>query len=80
MCIRDSTGGNDDPDTFRAAAQSMSLPPASTTAGWGYQLDENNQNTRGEMYVMQWNDGNLETVWPPEAAVREPQMITPFGL
>lgn len=78
--ILESTGGNDDPDTFRAAAQSMSLPPASTTAGWGYQLDENNQNTRGEMYVMQWNDGNLETVWPPEAAVREPQMITPFGL
>lgn len=78
--ILEETGGDDDPDAFREAARAMSLPPASTTAGWGYEMDEHNQNKRGQMYVMQWNDGELQTVWPPEAAIREPQIITPFGL
>lgn len=78
--ILEMTGGDDDPVAFAEAAREMKREPASTTAGWGFELDEKNQNTLGQMFVMQWNGSKLETVFPPEAAVREPQLITPFGL
>lgn len=78
--ILEEIGGSDDPDSFREAARAFYKEPATTTAGWGFQLDENNQNTLGEMFVMQWRGDRLETVFPPQAAVREPALITPFGL
>lgn len=78
--ILERAEGDDSPEAFRDAARGFELPPASTAAGWGFKLDDKNQNTRGEMYVMQWKDGELDTVWPPEAAVRRPETITPFGL
>lgn len=78
--ILEQTGGNDDPELFAAAARRFNLEAGTTPAGWGYQLDEHNQNQLGSMYVMQWSGSKLETVYPPEAAVRAPQLITPFGL
>lgn len=78
--ILEQTGGNDDPEVFAAAARQYKLQAGTTPAGWGYQLDEDNQNQLGSMYVMQWSGSKLETVYPPEAAVRAPQLITPFGL
>jgi branched-chain amino acid transport system substrate-binding protein len=65
---------------FNKAARAYSQERGSTAAGWGYELDENNQNVRADMYVMQWNSDKLETVWPPEAAVREPVILPPFGV
>lgn len=78
--ILEQTGGSDDPSAFGAAARSMKVPEGSTASGWGLDLDEHNQNSLGTMNVMQWNGTKLETVFPPAAAVREPQLITPFGL
>ena len=78
--ILETTGGNDDPEVFADAARKFRLNAGTTAAGWGYELDGQNQNQLGSMYVMQWSGSKLETVYPPEAAVREPQLITPFGL
>jgi len=78
--ILESTGGSDDPDLFGPAAHAIKRASGSTAAGWGFELNDHNQNTLGTMNVMQWNGTKLETVFPPEAAVRQPQLITPFGL
>jgi len=78
--ILESTGGNDDPEVFAQAARAFHRETGTTAAGWGYELDEHNQNQLGSMYVMQWSGEKLETVYPPEAAVRAPELITPFGL
>ncbi|MET1034725.1 MAG: ABC transporter substrate-binding protein [Arthrobacter sp.] len=78
--ILETTGGDDDPEVFAAAARAFRLDAGTTAAGWGYELDAHNQNQLGSMYVMQWSGPKLETVYPPEAAVREPQLMTPFGL
>lgn len=78
--ILESTGGSDDPDRFSAAATRMHRDAGTTAAGWGYELDDHNQNILGNMNVMQWSGDRLETVYPPESAVREPRLITPFGL
>lgn len=78
--ILEKTGGSDDPALFGPAAHAMKVPEGSTAAGWGLELDDHNQNVLGTMNVMQWNGTKLETVFPPAAAVRAPQLITPFGL
>lgn len=78
--ILETTGGSDDPDLFGPAAHAIKRASGSTAAGWGFELNDHNQNTLGTMNVMQWNGTKLETVFPREAAVRQPQLITPFGL
>ncbi|PQZ97559.1 amino acid-binding protein [Arthrobacter sp. MYb224] len=78
--ILETTGGNDDPEVFAAAARKYHREAGTSAAGWGYELDAQNQNQQGSMYVMQWSGSKLETVYPPEAAVRAPKLITPFGL
>lgn len=78
--ILETTGGNDDRKVFADAAHKFRMEPGTSAAGWGYELDEHNQNQLGSMYVMQWSGSRLETVYPPEAAVRAPKLITPFGL
>ncbi|SJM71100.1 ABC transporter substrate-binding protein [Gulosibacter sp. 10] len=75
----DSLAGDDDPDRFHEAATSFKAPVGSSVAAWGYELDEHNQNTLADHYIMQWQDGELRTVFPSEVAVAEPQLITPFG-
>ncbi len=59
-------------DDVRAAMMAIDVAPGTTPTGWGVKLDENGQNTRAAPYLLQWQGGELLTVFPPEAAVAEP--------
>ncbi len=63
-------------DAVRAAAMAMDQPINQSVTGWGVKFDEKGQNQRGRAYMMQWQDGELVTVHPPEVAVAE---ILPDG-
>jgi branched-chain amino acid transport system substrate-binding protein len=58
----------DDLDKFRAAVLAMDLPVGSAVNGWGVKFDETGQNTnaRVQHYMLQWQGGQLVTVWPEE--------------
>jgi len=59
---------SDDPEKFRQAVLSLDLPVGSFLNGWGVKFQENGQNAgeRVQHYMLQWQDGNLVTVWPEE--------------
>ena len=59
------------PDEIREAVDAIDIPMGETAAGYGVKFGENNQNTRAKMMGMQWQDGELVTVFPEEAAVSE---------
>ena len=61
------------------AASSYTVKEGTTATGYGVEFDKNNQNVRSEPFVTQWRDGTLVTVFPKEAAVTEPKLITPAG-
>jgi branched-chain amino acid transport system substrate-binding protein len=56
----------DDLDTFRSAVLALDLPVGSGINGWGVKFDETGQNTnaRVQHYMLQWQQGQLVTVWP----------------
>ncbi len=56
----------DDLEKFRAAALSLDLPVGSSINGWGVKFAENGQNSneRVQHYMLQWQNGQLVTVWP----------------
>jgi branched-chain amino acid transport system substrate-binding protein len=56
-------------DTIREAVMRMDIPEGKTPTGWGVKFDEKGQNTRVNPYLMQWQGGELVTVFPAEAAV-----------
>ncbi|MFN3614040.1 MAG: ABC transporter substrate-binding protein [Rubrimonas sp.] len=56
------------PDAIRAAVSAIDIPVGETAAGYGVKFGENNQNERAAMMGLQWRDGRLVTVYPPEAA------------
>jgi branched-chain amino acid transport system substrate-binding protein len=58
----------DDPDKFRAAVMGLDLPTGSALNGWGVKFDENGQNSnpRVQHYMLQWQNGQMVTVWPEE--------------
>ena len=58
----------DDLDKFRAAVLAMDLPVGSALNGWGVKFDETGQNSnaRVQHYMLQWQGGQLVTVWPEE--------------
>jgi branched-chain amino acid transport system substrate-binding protein len=60
--------GTDDPDKFHAAAMSVDLPVGSSMNGWGVRFNEagQNANERVQHYMLQWQNGQLVTVWPEE--------------
>lgn len=66
------SAGSMEPAKIRAAVMKLDKPLGSFATGWGAKFDENGQNTRGLPSVMQWLDGKLTTVYPPEAAVSAP--------
>jgi branched-chain amino acid transport system substrate-binding protein len=47
----------------------VDVPVGATATGWGVKFDEQGQNTRVAPFLMQWQGGELVTVYPPEAAV-----------
>jgi branched-chain amino acid transport system substrate-binding protein len=58
----------DDLEKFRAAVLKMDLPVGSLMNGWGVKFDESGQNSneRVQHYMLQWQNGQLVTVWPEE--------------
>jgi branched-chain amino acid transport system substrate-binding protein len=58
----------DDLEKFRSAVLSMDLPVGSLLNGWGVKFAENGQNAneRVQHYMLQWQNGQMVTVWPEE--------------
>lgn len=56
-------------DDIRAAVATVDVPDGQTAEGWGVKFGADGQNERARMMGMQWQDGRLVTVFPPEAAV-----------
>lgn len=73
--ILSNTDGNLEAEAVGEAAGDYQVEPGSTATGWGVEFNENNQNTRAEPFVTQWQDGELVTVFPEDAAVAEPELI-----
>jgi branched-chain amino acid transport system substrate-binding protein len=72
--------GTDDLDKFRAAVLSIDLPVGSTINGWGVKFNEQGQNAneRVQHYMLQWQNGQLVTVWPEEFSTIRAKWI-PLG-
>ena len=70
----------DDPDKFRAAVLKLDLPVGSALNGWGVKFDESGQNSneRVQHYVLQWQNGQLVTVWPEELTINRAKWV-PLG-
>lgn len=64
--------GSMDKEKIRAAVLATDVAVGTTPTGWGAKFDQTGQNSRGLPSVMQWLDGKLVTVYPPEAAVAAP--------
>jgi branched-chain amino acid transport system substrate-binding protein len=56
-------------DNIRAQVLKVDLPVGSTATGWGAKFSEQGQNTRALPFLMQWQGGELVTVFPADAAV-----------
>jgi branched-chain amino acid transport system substrate-binding protein len=63
-----------EPDTIRDTVAAMDVPVGQTATGYGVRFDENGQNTRAFYYGMQWQDGQLVTIYPKKAAFAEPRL------
>jgi branched-chain amino acid transport system substrate-binding protein len=55
--------------SIRAAVMKIDIPAGATATGWGAKFNEAGQNTRTNPFLMQWQGGELVTVFPAEAAV-----------
>ncbi len=71
---------SDDLEKFRSAVMSLDLPVGATINGWGVKFAENGQNAneRVQHYMLQWQDGQLVTVWPEEFSTLRAKWI-PLG-
>lgn len=63
-----------EPDMIRDTVAAMDIPVGQTATGYGVKFDENGQNTRAFYYGMQWQDGQLVTIYPKKAAFVEPRL------
>jgi branched-chain amino acid transport system substrate-binding protein len=70
----------DDPEKFNAAVMSLDMPVGSMINGWGVKFSENGQNAndRVQHYMLQWQNGQLVTVWPEEFTTLRAKWI-PLG-
>jgi branched-chain amino acid transport system substrate-binding protein len=70
----------DDLEKFRAAVMSLDLPVGSMLNGWGVKFSETGQNAneRVQHYMLQWQNGQLVTVWPEEFSTIRAKWI-PLG-
>ena len=71
---------SDDLDKFRDAVMSLDLPIGSVINGWGVKFGEDGQNAnaRVQHYMLQWQNGQLVTVWPEEFTTNRAKWI-PLG-
>ena len=63
--------------SIRDSVLKVDLPVGATASGWGAKFNEAGQNTRVAPFLMQWQNGELVTVFPEKAAVAK--MKTGFG-
>jgi branched-chain amino acid transport system substrate-binding protein len=56
----------DELNGFRATVLALDLPVGSTLNGWGVKFADNGQNSneRVQRYMLQWQNGEMLTVWP----------------
>jgi branched-chain amino acid transport system substrate-binding protein len=68
---------SDDPDKVREAVMSLDLPIGSMINGWGVKFSEagQNANERVQHYMLQWQNGQLVTVWPEEFTTNRAKWI-----
>lgn len=59
------------PDTIREALMAVEIPAGTTSVGYGVKFADNGQNDAAFMMGMQWRDGELITVYPPDAAIAD---------
>jgi branched-chain amino acid transport system substrate-binding protein len=71
---------SDELDAFRSAVMSLDLPVGAAINGWGVKFAENGQNAneRVQHYMLQWQGGQLVTVWPEEFTTLRAKWI-PLG-
>jgi branched-chain amino acid transport system substrate-binding protein len=71
---------SDDPDKVRDAVMSLDLPVGSMINGWGVKFSPEGQNSneRVQHYMLQWQNGELGTVWPEEFTSKRAKWI-PLG-
>ncbi len=55
--------------TIRTAVMKVDVPEGGTATGWGAKFAESGQNSRAVPFLMQWQGGELVTVFPADAAV-----------
>jgi branched-chain amino acid transport system substrate-binding protein len=55
--------------SIRAAVMKVDVPVGGTATGWGAKFAESGQNSRAVPFLMQWQGGELVTVFPADAAV-----------
>ena len=70
----------DELDKFRAAVLKMDLAVGSLMNGWGVKFDESGQNSneRVQHYMLQWQNGQLVSVWPEQFTSNRAKW-TPLG-
>ena len=66
-----------DADPVGQVARTIEIKPGTTANGWGLKFDESGQNIRAELYIIQWRDGKLITVFPKGPSLMDPIMATP---
>jgi len=71
---------SDDPEKFQKAVLALDLPVGSMINGWGVKFSETGQNAndRVQHYMLQWQNGQLVTVWPEEFTTNRAKWI-PLG-
>ncbi|HEY7648997.1 MAG TPA: ABC transporter substrate-binding protein [Methylomirabilota bacterium] len=72
--------GSDDPEKIHRAVMSLDMPIGSMINGWGVKFSETGQNAneRVQHYMLQWQNGQLVTVWPEEFTTNRAKWI-PLG-
>ncbi len=71
--------GSMDATAIRKAAFEIDIPDNSTITGYGVKFNESGQNIRARLVTVQWQDGKLWTVWPPEAAIPGKEIKVPMS-
>jgi len=58
-----------DGDAIRASVLATEKPPFQSATGWGVKFDAKGQNVAAKPFLMQWQGGELVTVYPENVAV-----------
>jgi branched-chain amino acid transport system substrate-binding protein len=67
--------GSFDPDKIKTAVMALDEPTGSTILGFGIKFAPEGQNSRSFNVILQWQKGELVTVWPQRFATVAPIMV-----